>query len=89
MRLRKRKERPNYHYSNQTFVRSAYKKALLVIDSCEKEDHLNGAEKFINNFLMHFSKQIAYRTFETDPFYLEMFDRLKKKLLQKKLDLGW
>jgi len=81
--------RSNYHYSNQTYVRGAYKKALLVIDSCDSYEHINGAEKYINNFLMQFSRSIGNRMYETDQFYLKMFDRLKKKLFEKKLEKGW
>ena len=89
MRLKVRKVRPNYHYSNPTFIRGAYKKALLVIDSCETEDHFNAAQNYLSNFLMMLSDKVEDRIYETDTFNLKMFNRLKKKFLEKKSSLGW
>ena len=77
----------NYHYSNPTFVRGVYKKALLIIASCENEYHLKGAKKYLNNFIMMYSQEVGYKMFESDSYILEMFDRLKKKLFQKKLEI--
>jgi len=86
MRLRKQKIKSSYHYSSNTYIRGAYKKALLVIDSCENEYHFEGAKKYLNNFIMMYSTNIGYKKYETDTFVLKMFDSLKKKLFQKKLE---
>ena len=88
MRLLKKKMRPNYHYSNPTFIIGAYKKALLVISGCENEFHLEGAKNYISNFLMILSQKVGDRIYETDTQNLKLFDRLKKKLDSKKLELG-
>ena len=40
-------------------IRSAYDKAVKVIQSCENLDHLLGAKKYVNNFFVAFS--IPYR----------------------------
>ena len=79
----------SYPYSNKLFSRRAYKKALLVIDSCETESHLEGAKKYIHNYLMAYSTYERKNKFETDQFILYSFDRLKEKFIQKKSDLGW
>ena len=89
MRSKVRKVKHNYHYSNPTFVRGAYKKALLVIDSCETEYHLNATHNYLSNFLMMLSEKVEDRIYETDTYNLKMFDRLKKRFLEKKLSLGW
>lgn len=86
MRLRNQKIKSSYHYSSNTYIRGAYKKALLVIDSCENEYHLEGAKKYLNNFIMMYSNEIGYKQFESDTFVLKMFDSLKKKLFLKKLE---
>ena len=86
MRLRKQKIKSSYHYSSNTYIRGAYKKALLVIDSCENEYHFEGAKKYLNNFIMMYSNEIGYKQFESDTFVLKMFDSLKKKLFLKKLE---
>ena len=88
MRLKKKKVQANFHYSNFTFVRGAYKKALLVISGCKNEYHIKGARKYLHNFLMFYSKEIGYKSFETDDFVLKMFDRLKLNLLKKERELG-
>ena len=88
MRSKKKKMKPNFHYSNFTFVRGAYKQALLVISGCENEYHIKGARKYLHNFLMFYSKEIGYKSFETDDFVLRMFDRLKLNLLKKERELG-
>ena len=46
MRSKVRKVKHNYHYSNPTFIRGAYKKALLVIESCENEYHIKATKKY-------------------------------------------
>ena len=89
MRLRRKQSINSYLYSTNAFSKTAYKKSLLVISSCENEDHLKAAEKYIGNFLMSLSKQINDSIYETDHQYLEMFKRLKEKLSKKKLSLGW
>ena len=86
MKFRKPKMKSSYHYFSNTYIRGAYKKALLVIDSCENEYHFEGAKKYLNNFLMMYSTQIGYKKFETDDLVLKMFDNLREKLFQKKLE---
>ena len=71
-------------------VTSAYRKALKVIDSCENEYHLQGANNYINNFLAHFSKKLDYKTrsgetmYESDQFVSTAYVRLRDKYRIKK-----
>jgi len=88
MRSKVKKVKHNYHYSNPTFVRGAYKKALLVIRSCENEYHLKATQKYLSNFLLLQSEEIGYKKYEADSFVLKSFDRLVKKFDLKKKELG-
>ena len=88
MRSKLNKMKLNYHYSNPTFVRGAYKKALLVIESCENEYHTKAASKYISNFLMLQSEEIGYKKYESDSFVIKSFDRLVNKLHLKKKELS-
>lgn len=89
MRLKVKKVKSNYHYSNPTFIRGAFKKALLVIDSCKNEYHIKATKKYLSNFLMVQSKEIGFKKYESDSFVLKSFDRLVKKLEVKKKNLGY
>lgn len=89
MRSKVKKVKHNYHYSNPTFVRGAYKKALLVIESCENEYHIKATKKYISNFLMMQSDEIGFKKYESDSFVLKSFDRLVKKLDKKKKEIIW
>lgn len=71
---------------------SAYKKALKVIDSCSNSYHLEGARNYVNNFfrvnsIEKLHVKIGFRTYITDDFIGEMYNRLLKKLHLKELDL--
>jgi hypothetical protein len=88
MRSKVRKVKPNYHYSNPIFIRGAYKKALLVIRSCENEYHLKATQKYLSNFLLLQSEEIGYKEYKADSFVLKSFDRLVKKFNFKQKELG-
>lgn len=71
---------------------SAYKKALKVIDSCSNSYHLEGARNYVNiffrvNSIEKLHLKIGFRTYITDDFVGEMYNRLLKKLHLKELDL--
>jgi hypothetical protein len=71
---------------------SSYKKALKVIDSCANSYHLDGARNYVNNFFRVNSVEkihvkVGFRTYVTDDFIGEMYNRLLKKLHLKELDL--
>lgn len=71
-------------------VTSAYRKALKVIDSCENDLHLEVANRYINNFLSHFSKKTHESTrfgeaiLETDQFVSTAYVRLRDEYQMKK-----
>jgi hypothetical protein len=89
MRSKVKKVKHNYHYFNPTFVRGAYKKALLIIDSCKNEFHLKATKKYISNYLMLQSNEIGFKQYETDTFLLNSFDRLVNKFEKKKREIGY
>ena len=71
---------------------TSYKKALKVIDSCTNIHHIGGARNYINNFfrvnsLEKIHSKIGFRTYVTDEYIGEMYNRLTKKLHLKELDL--
>jgi hypothetical protein len=70
----------------------SYKKAIKVIDSCETEEQCNVARNFVNNFFKFHSKEkvhpkVGFRQYVTDDFIGEMYERLKRKLYIKELDI--
>jgi len=75
-------------------VMQSYKKALKVIDSCENQHHLEGANHYINNFLLAYSKGREYNEFnleiiEPDAFAAVAYNRLRNHLRERKDSLGY
>jgi len=74
-------------------VINSYKKAIRVIDSCENQHHLEGANHYINNFLLAYSKGRVYNKFgleviEPAEFAAVAYTRLRNLLNERKDSLG-
>lgn len=74
-------------------ILEAFKKALRVIASCETKIHLDGANNYINNFLMSYSKEtdeiIAGRAvLSVDSFAETAYQRLRAQLKSKGKELS-
>lgn len=69
-------------------VKSSYRKACKVIDSCENIFHIEGARRYINNFFSAFSMysgntKSGFRQFTVDEEISKMYDRLNDRLRKK------
>lgn len=65
-----------------------FRKAIRVIDSCENELHLKGAQKYINNFLISHSEETPevvnrFAILKVDPFTESAYNRLQVQLNNK------
>lgn len=72
---------------------SAFRKAIKVINSCENEIHLQGAQKYINNFLVANSKQTqeainGVAILKVDPFIESAYARLSSQLKRRKEEIS-
>lgn len=67
-------------------ILAAYNKAVKVIDSCENDLHLQGANTYINLFFRKFSKE-KRGTFLIDSLIADFYEELKKKLDIKRISL--
>ena len=68
---------------------AVYRKANKVIDSCENKQHLVGAKKYSNNFFHTFAKFVGYgrygfREYITDDLLSSMYEKLQKRIIEKK-----
>lgn len=67
---------------------ASYKKALKVIDSCTNSIHIAGARTYINLFFSSNSEKsypnkYSFTTYVTDEIIVNMYERLRIKLLLK------
>ena len=73
-----------------TGVISGYKKAIKVIESCRDMDQLKGANNYINNFLLHYSRETeefgpgGSSVIETEGFISTAYQRLRFKYIERK-----
>ena len=75
------------------YIIHSYKKALKVIESCVNQYHFDGANHYINNFLLTYSKGREYNNFgletiEPDEFAAVAYTRLRNLLNERKDSLG-
>lgn len=71
----------------------AFRKAIKVINSCENEIHLQGAQKYINNFLVANSKETkeninGVAILKVDTFIESAYARLSSQLKRRKEELS-
>jgi len=74
-------------------ILDAFRKATRVIDSCETESHLAGANNYINNFLLTYAdptdEWIANSPMlEADEFSSTCYRRLRTALQNKKQEVS-
>jgi len=74
------------------YIRTSYRKALKVIDTCTNLDHIEGARRYINSFFKTYSDLSNFRfgpfqTYEADNLLVSMYTRLYQKLDEKQVQL--
>ena len=74
-------------------ILDSFRKATKVIASCETNNHLQGAQKYANNFLSSYSETtddwIAnHPVIEADPFVDECYRRLLTQIRVKREELS-
>ena len=70
-------------------IKDSYRKAHRVITSCTTEEHLAGANNYINSFLKTYSDthKTPYNGFtqvQTDAFTGMLYDKLRKTYQERK-----
>ena len=74
------------------YIRTSYRKALKVIDTCTTLDHIEGARRYINNFFKTYSELSNFRfgpfeTYEANTLLVRMYTRLYEKLDEKQVEV--
>ena len=74
------------------YIRTAYRKALKVVDTSTNLDHIEGARRYINNFFKTYSERSNFKygpfeTYEADNLLVRMYTRLYEKLDEKQVEL--
>ena len=79
--------------NRKTDVLTGFKKSIEVINSCENEIHLQGAQKYINNFLVSNSQETEevinnHSILKVDTFVESAHHRLQVQLKKKREELN-
>ena len=60
-------------------ILDTYEKAIKVIDSCQNEDHINGAINYCNNFKSQFTK-LGGDELLIDIYYNQLMGQISDKI---------
>ena len=73
-------------------LRAAYRKAVKVIDSCENQEHIEAARRYINSFFQLYSTESRsdwgnFQVRVADDLLVKKYNKLYEKLDDKQIYL--